>query len=221
MTDEWEIVNFKQMYEQQMVRDHMQNPNPEYARELLELAAAHKTNSLDYPMTDELKNYLIDCVQEFASGTKAERAFKVAEKMGRPSSEYRDISMCCEVWSLVLKGEAATYAFEATADKFSEDDKEITYETVKRVWERKNHQFGEREICRRALDMFLVLEERTLTPEEEKIANKYLREEVSIAAMKNYKHIRAKYKDKFKFKNVKKKVLNMNADDSNDRIEDA
>ena len=60
MTDEWEIVNFNLMFEQQLARDYMQNPNPEYAKHLLELAAAHKTNSLGYPMSDELKQFLID-----------------------------------------------------------------------------------------------------------------------------------------------------------------
>ena len=102
MTDEWEIVNFNLMFEQQLARDYMQNPNPEYAKHLLELAAAHKTNSLGYPMSDELKQFLIDCAQEFATnfnaedsqeklGTKARRSFGLVNKMGRPSEEQKQI----------------------------------------------------------------------------------------------------------------------------------
>ena len=44
MTDEFEKINFDEMFEQTLVRDHMENPTPDKAAELLELAAAHKTN---------------------------------------------------------------------------------------------------------------------------------------------------------------------------------
>ena len=40
MTDEFEKINFDEMFEQTLVRDHMENPTPDKAAELLELAAA-------------------------------------------------------------------------------------------------------------------------------------------------------------------------------------
>jgi len=209
MTDEFEKINFDEMFEQILVRDQMQNPTPERAAELLELAAAHKTNSLNYEMTEELRQYLIDCVQEYAQGTQHEKAFGTAKQMGRPSQEQKHISMNAHTWGIVLKGEKVLYALEETADVFN-----TTYDTTKFAWEKKNHQFGERELCRIGLDVFLVMNNRTLTPEEEKIATKYLKEEVSYAAIQNVQHIRAKYKDKYKFKRVDKKILNHRAEES-------
>ena len=220
MTDEWEIVNFNLMFEQQLARDYMQNPNPEYAKHLLELAAAHKTNSLGYPMSDELKQFLVDCAQEFATnfntddstkklGTKAKQSFGLANKMGRPSEEQKQIVMNAHTWGIVLKGEKVLYALEETAEEFH-----TTFDTTKAAWEKKNHQFGERELCRVGLDVYLVMNNRTLTPEEEKIATKYLKEEVSYAAIQNVQHIRAKYKYKYKFKRVDKKILNHRAEES-------
>ena len=209
MTDEFEKINFDEMFEQTLVRDHMENPTPDKAAELLELAAAHKTNSLSYEMTEELRQYLIDCAQEYAQGTQHEKAFGTAKQMGRPSQEQKHISMNAHTWGIVLKGEKVLYALEETADVFN-----TTYDTTKFAWEKKNHQFGERELCRIGLDVFLVMNNRTLTPEEEKIATKYLKEEVSYAAIQNVQHIRAKYKDKYKFKRVDKKILNHRAEES-------
>lgn len=220
IADELEFLKFNEMFEQALVRECMQNPTPEYAAELLKLAAAHKTNSLDYPMSDELKVWLIDCAQEYASGTYAEKAFRLAKKMGRPPEKYKHIAMNAHAWETVLKGEAATYAFEATADEYTTESKKNTYETVKRAWERKNHDFGQRELCRVGLDVFLIMNNRTLTPKEEQIAMKYLKEEVSVSAIQNHRHLRYKYKDKFKFKNVNKNILNMNAEEYEDKFED-
>jgi hypothetical protein len=51
---------------------------------------------------------------------------------------------------------------------------------------------GEREMCRVGLDVFLVMNNRKLTPEEEKIATKYLKEEVSVSAIKKHNHLQKK-----------------------------
>jgi len=208
MTDEFEKINFDELLEQTLVRDQMQNPKPEIAAELLELAAAHKTNSLSYEMTEELRQYLIDCAQEYAQGTNVDKAFGTAKRMGRPSQEQKHISMNAHTWGIVLKGERVLYALEETADVFS-----TTYDTTKMAWERKNHDFGERELCRVGLDVFLVMNNRTLTPEEEKIAEKYLKEEVSVSAIKKHNHLTHKYKDRYKLKPVKRNVADENLDD--------
>lgn len=75
-------------------------------------------------------------------------------------------------------------------------------------------------MCRVGLDVFLIMNNRTLTPKEEQIAMKYLKEEVSVSAIQNHRHLRYKYKDKFKFKNVNKNILNMNAEEYEDKFED-
>ena len=94
MTDEFEKINFDEMFEQTLVRDHMENPTPDKAAELLELAAAHKTNSLSYEMTEELRQYLIDCAQEYAQGTSVEKdgTAGVVESTKAASDVYTPIS---------------------------------------------------------------------------------------------------------------------------------
>jgi hypothetical protein len=227
MTEEFEKINFDEMREQQLVRDYMQNPTPEVAEELLQLAAAHKTNSYNYKMTYELEQHLIDCGKEFAQTRNHAQAYGLAKPTGRKAEDYRDISMCAHVWGIVLSGETATIGFEVTAEVFSKDDKEITYDTVKRVWERKKKVWeGEkeneyvREICRSGLDVFLVTNNRILTPEEEKIATRYLKEDVSIAAIKDQQRLRTKYKNKYKFNKVNKKIVNMNDEEYEKHFED-
>ena len=209
MTDEFEKLYVdEKLFESQLVREYMQNPTPEVSKELLNLIAAHKTNTLKYKITEELRQHEIDCWKKYQSGTPIENTFVTAKAMGGQAKDYRDISMCAHVWGIVLSGETATIGFEVTAEVFSKDDKEITYDTVKRVWERKKKVWeGEkdkeneyvREICRSGLDVFLVMNNRILTPEEEKIATRYLKEEVSIAVIKDQQRLRTKYKDKYKF----------------------
>ena len=72
-------------FEQKLVRDYMQNPNPEDAKHLLDLVSAHKTNSLNYQMTEELENYCIDCMQEFATKFNADDSDEEIETKVRQS----------------------------------------------------------------------------------------------------------------------------------------
>ena len=79
------ITSNSKEFEQNLVRDYMQNPNPKDAKNLLDLASAHKTNSLSYEMTEELENYLIDCVQEFATKFNADDSDEETETKVRQS----------------------------------------------------------------------------------------------------------------------------------------
>ena len=98
-----------------------------------------------------------------------------------------------------------------TADVFN-----TTYDTTKFAWERKNHDMGEREMCRVGLDVFLVMNNRKLTPEEEKIATKYLKEEVSVSAIKKHNHLQKKYKERYKLKPVKRTVADESFDENSE-----
>ena len=79
------ITSNSKEFEQKLVRDYMQNPNPEDAKHLLDLVSAHKTNSLSYEMTEELENYLIDCMQEFATKFNADDSDEETETKVRQS----------------------------------------------------------------------------------------------------------------------------------------
>ena len=98
-------------------------------------------------------------------------------------------------------------------------------DTVKAAWEKKKKKENEydedvRELCRMGLDVFLLMNNRTLTRDEEKIATKILKEDVSLAAIKDQQRLRTKYKDKYKFRNVNKNILNMNQEDYDKTFED-
>ena len=79
------ITSNSKEFEQKLVRDYMQNPNPKDAKHLLDLASAHKTNSLSYEMTEELENYCIDCMQEFATKFNADDSDEETETKVRQS----------------------------------------------------------------------------------------------------------------------------------------
>ena len=79
------ITSNSKEFEQKLVRDYMQNPNPKDAKHLLDLASAHKTNSLSYEMTEELENYCIDCMQEFATKFNADDSDEEIETKVRQS----------------------------------------------------------------------------------------------------------------------------------------
>ena len=52
-----------------------------------------------------------------------------------------------------------------------------------------------------------------ITPEEEKIATKYLKEEVSVSAIKKHNHLQKKYKERYKLKPVKRTVADESFDE--------
>ena len=70
----------------------------------------------------------------------------------------------------------------------------LSDDDVKIALERKNHDFGTRELCRLGLDIFIAMDTRQLTSYEMNIANKYLKEDVSIQMLKDLNHHRMKYR---------------------------
>ena len=72
----------------------------------------------------------------------------------------------------------------------SKEDTDNAVAAAKIAFERKNHDFGTRELCRLGLDIFIAINSRQLTSEEINIANKHLKEDVSIQTV-SYTHLRA------------------------------
>ena len=92
-------------------------------------------------------------------------------------------------WNHIFNSSLIAAAYEATAKMF-----DTTIDDAKIAFERKNHDFGTRELCRLGLDIFIAMDTRQLTSDEMNIANKHLKEDVSIQMLKDLNHHRMKYR---------------------------
>ena len=70
----------------------------------------------------------------------------------------------------------------------------ISIDDVRIGFERKNHDFGTRELSRFGLDIFIALNKKELTSQEIKIADECLKEDIRIQMSKDLHHHRIKYK---------------------------
>jgi hypothetical protein len=80
-------------------------------------------------------------------------------------------------------------AYKKTAELLS-----ISIDDVKIGFERRNHDFGTRELSRFALDIYITMISRQLSSEEVEIVNGNLDEDVSVQMLKDLNHHRMKYK---------------------------
>ena len=97
--------------------------------------------------------------------------------------------MNVHTWNHIFNSSPLAAAYEATAKIF-----DTNIDDVKIAFERKNHDFGTRELCRLGLDIFIAMDTRQLTSYEMNIANKHLKEDVSIQMLKDLNHHRMKYR---------------------------
>ena len=103
--------------------------------------------------------------------------------------ELKYIFMNAQTWQFIFKGKSLSIAYENTAQVLS-----TSIDEVRIGFERKNHDFGTRELSRFGLDIFIALNKRQLTSEEITIADKYLKEDIRIQMSKDLHHHRIKYK---------------------------
>ena len=183
MTDnEWEI------FETNLVKKYETDPNAELAEALIKEYAAHMINKTDY--TKELGLHIDDIVTKSSKDKiHLSEAFGLNGKWGRTKTELKYIFMNAQTWQFIFEGKPLSIAYENTAQVLS-----TSIDEVRIGFERKNHDFGTRELSRFGLDIFIALNKRQLTSEETTIANEYLREDIKIQMSKDLHHHRIKYK---------------------------
>ena len=180
--DEWEI------FEINLIDEYLENPNAELAETLVKEYSAHKFNGSD--ITKELVAWISECKYKLSKDERdISESFGFEEKWGRSKTEIKHINMNSYSWNHIFNGLVLIDAYEMTANIFN-----TTIDDAKIAFERKNHDFGTRELCRLGLDIFIAINSRQLTSEEINIANKYLKEDVSIQMLKDLNHHRMKYK---------------------------
>jgi hypothetical protein len=97
--------------------------------------------------------------------------------------------MNVHIWQFIFEEKPLSIAYEKTAQILS-----TSIDDVRIGFERKNHDFGTRELSRFGLDIFIALNKRQLTSEETTIANEYLKEDIRVQMSKDLHHHRIKYK---------------------------
>ena len=128
------------------------------------------------------------------SGRKAMYLIHLSEalglngKWGRSKIELKYIFMNAQTWQYIFEGEPLSIAYEKTAQILS-----TSIDDVRIGFERKNHDFGTRELSRFGLDIFIVINKRQLTSAEINIADEYLKEDIRIQMSKDLHHHRIKY----------------------------
>ena len=180
--NEWRI------FEINLIKKYEKDPDAELAEALIKEYSAHIFNRTD--CTEELRLH-IDKILAKTSKDKNDLsdAIGMNGKWGRSKTEIKYIFMNVQIWKLIFDGLSILNAYEKTAEILS-----TTIDDARIGFERKNHDFGTRELSRFGLDVFIALNKRLLTSEEIKIANEYLKEDMSIQMSKNIHHHRIKYK---------------------------
>jgi hypothetical protein len=97
--------------------------------------------------------------------------------------------MNAQTWQYIFEGKPLSIAYEKTAQILS-----TSIDEVRIGFERKNHDFGTRELSRFGLDIFIALNKRQLSSEEITIADEYLKEDIRVQMSKDLNHHRIKYK---------------------------
>jgi len=180
--NEWKL------FEANLIKKYETDPNAEIAEALIKEYSAHIFNKTD--CTKELQLHIDKILAKSSEGEiHLSEAFGLSGKWGRSKTEIKYIFMNVQTWQSVFEGMPLSKAYIKTAEILS-----TTIDDVKIGFERKNHDFGTRELSRFSLDIFIALKSRLLTSDEVKIANEYLKEDISIQMSKNLHHHRVKYK---------------------------
>tara|TARA_B100000035_G_scaffold118761_1_gene100720 strand:- start:2539 stop:3105 length:567 start_codon:yes stop_codon:yes gene_type:complete len=180
------------IFEQMLVRKYQDKPTPDLSEVLIKEFSAHKIKNTE--PTTELNNW----IKARSKETKNRRSditdiFGLRGAGSRPKMELTYISMNAFCWLLVLKNKSLQDAVIEVSRIFNE-----SIEKVEIGFHRKNHDFGERELCRFGLDICFAIIEGLLTNEQKIIIRDILGEGVEVQMMKDYSHHRARFNLKHK-----------------------
>tara|TARA_B100000035_G_scaffold313211_1_gene326418 strand:- start:2493 stop:3047 length:555 start_codon:yes stop_codon:yes gene_type:complete len=174
-------------FEHMLVDKYKINQDPELAEVLIKEYSSHKIKNTT-PSTS-LESWISErSILATKNRHDTAHIFGLLGTGSRPGIEPTYICMNSFCWESILSGIDIRTAYKNTA-LFFQTDQEI----VRIGFERKNHDFGERELCRVGLDLSIVINMTELTQNEIKVASDILNEDIHEQMIKNLKHHRAKY----------------------------
>ena len=188
MINDTNHMNREKFFEIELIKMMKRNPSDEIAEELISLFIKH-TIKKTIP-SNELTNYIKDFFLDIKNESVKKRILIIVKKIGRPLYEHDHIAMNSLTWQLILSGFTVSKAYEETANVFNTNT-----DKPKQAFERKNHDFGKRELCRIGLDVFILMNNHKFSLTDEKIVYDILKEPLSAQILKAEIHLKNKYKD--------------------------
>ena len=178
------------IFEQNLIKEYDKNPNPELAEVLIKEFSSHfiKKTQPSVQLYEWVKSKSIYASRNFI---ETEFVFGLRGNGQRPGNEPLYICMNAFCWDFIFKKIPTTSAYEKVADIFGRSS-----DFVKIGFERKNHDFGDRELCRFGLDLYIAIHQKNVTDSEKEIVLSVLKEDIEIQMVKDHNHHRAKYADK-------------------------
>ena len=179
------------IFEENLIKEYKKNPNAELAEVLIKEFSSHfiKNTQPSEQLYDWVKGKSMDV---FKNIINTEFIFGLRGHGQRPGHEPLYICMNAFCWDFIFKKITITSAYEEVADIF-----ERSSDFVRIGFERKNHDFGERELCRFGLDLYIAIQQKNVTDSEKEIVLSVLNEDIEIQMVKDLNHHRAKYAAKF------------------------
>jgi len=180
------------LFEENLIREYKINPNPELAEVLIKEFSSHFVKNTSPSIT--LNEWINDKSKAAADNHLAtDLVFGLRGPGQRPGKELMYICMNSLCWNLIFENIAINSAYQKVADIFN-----TSFDLVRLGFERKNHDFGERELCRFGLDLYIAIHQKNITKTEEIIVLDILKETIDIQMTKDLNHHRAKYMNKFR-----------------------
>ena len=186
------MINDKcSIFEENLIKEYEKIPNPELAEVLIKEFSSHfiKNTQPSAKLYEWIKAKSIDASKNFI---KTEFIFGLRGHGQRPGKEPLYICMNAFCWNFIFKKIPIPSAYENVADIFGRSS-----DFVRVGFERKNHDFGERELCRFGLDLYIAIQQKNVTDSEKEIVLSVLNEDIEIQMVKDLNHHRAKYAAKF------------------------
>ena len=176
------------LFEENLIREYKINPNPELAEVLIKEFSSHFIKNTIPSVT--LNEWINDRSKiALANPHDADFVFGLRGPGQRSVRELLYICMNSFCWNLILMKIDISSAYQKVADMFN-----TSADLVRIGFERKNHDFGERELCRFGLDLYLAIYQKNITSNHENAILSILKEDIHTQMIKDLNHHRAKYK---------------------------
>lgn len=180
--NQWEI------FEAYLLNQYINNPNAELAEVLIKEYSAHIYKKS--VCTKELQAWIEHRSRLLSKDSlNPSKVFGLEDKWSRSKTELKYLNMNVYTWQYLFSGGSNDESYHKTAILFS-----TTSEEPRIGFERKNHDFGSRELCRLSFDLFIAINKKKLKSNEIDIANKTLDEDIVVQMTKDYEHHRIKYR---------------------------
>ena len=179
------------IFEENLIKEYEKNPNPELAEVLIKEFSSHfiKNTQPSAQLDEWIKKKRIEVLKNL---TNTEFIFGLRGHGQRPGKEPLYICMNAFCWDLIFKKISITSAYEEVAGIF-----DTSSDFVRIGFERKNHDFGERELCRFGLDLCIAINQKDITENEENLVKLILNETIYVQMMRDLNHHRVKYVNMF------------------------